>query len=644
MTYYGWLNTSDVHLHRFDLLILDGTDVTLVEQYDFVEMAREGGAEVYMYLSEADRPVGLGSSYRVWVAEGEGLLNERVLGWRKYVMELISRYSGRVDGVFLDECDPAYFTDDLNPSNPLVRAFDESLRLFVSHAHSLGLKVFINGVRAYAGYGDYYLWESWGSTWRDGRYRYVSDFFKLAEAKNPYDWINGYAKWRYLKEHGLLNRTIAHSYADPSDLSMIMFDYLFARAMGLAGWSFANIENFAMGGGLPPMPIIPLGSPIDPQPSMELERGVVSRAFTGGIVEVYVGKGEYRLELPYKLEARSIAVDGDLSDWEENIGCAPGGSVAGLDIAGCGYLGNGHHSFFYIKVSEPLEGNGWWIFIDHDLNPETGYRNPDIGVVGADYLAEIYLSGGGMVGRYNEKTGWFDSEAFIYVSVGGGGMVVEAALPGRYIALEGSRIWFATITRDWEPGDVEPEGGVEVRQTFQPIPPVYYSRRFCERPEDLLAWGRFTSGGGYAIELNGSPPKTIKLFLRISPDTALVKMDSTFLRRVGDCGSLDIGSWCVKPHKDGLFLYTLAIGGRGEVVIEPGGTTVTQASPGSWTSQQGTETSVRTTFTTTATGTPTSASVTTVEGVTRWMYIVVVIVVVLGAAALVAVERFLKRT
>jgi hypothetical protein len=76
-------------------------------------------------------------------------------------------------GVFLDMCDPSYFTNDLNRDKDYVDKFTQGIQNLAEYAHNKGLLAFINGVMGYAGYGDYYLWEDYVDTYSENEHKYT---------------------------------------------------------------------------------------------------------------------------------------------------------------------------------------------------------------------------------------------------------------------------------------------------------------------------------------------------------------------------------------------------------------------------------------------------------------------------------------
>lgn len=311
VVYYGWLNTSNLPSIDVDVVVVAGTGRVLPggDDYGVVRLLRSRGVEVYAYLhGPGDEPVGLGSSYRAMVVEnGSGTLGERFRHWLGYIEGLVSRYAGAVDGVFLDECDPSYFADE--PVGAYVSYFTRGLGEVAAYAHSLGLKVFINGVMGYAAYGDYYLWEDYVDYATPSGYRAVAGFLRRANYSSPLEWVNGLSRYLYLAEHGLLGRTLAVSFADPRAPETIRWakaGYALARIMGLAGWGYANRDYYAEGGPVPAglVDAEEYGPPVS-GPGFEEEKQAAWRAFAAGTVYVDYTHASVEENLVYR-ESRVV--------------------------------------------------------------------------------------------------------------------------------------------------------------------------------------------------------------------------------------------------------------------------------------------------------------------------------------------------
>ncbi|MHC1574381.1 MAG: DUF2341 domain-containing protein [Candidatus Methanogasteraceae archaeon] len=219
--YYGWLNVSSVNWAESGLELIIVHDDNPAE----IQNVRGFGVDVYYYIS-------LGSTYRDSPDKD---------AWEQDVTDSIDAHCSYVDGFFWDEVDPGYYGDNCKSD------FDERLTRINNYVHSNGKKTIANGVRYYAVHcgSDYYLWESFMSTFTPGPiYGYV-DFFNRPADNNPYNWTNNIAKWEYLRDNDVLGKTLAHSYGDPSDDDMSIYDYIAARVLGLKGYGYMDSNNFA---------------------------------------------------------------------------------------------------------------------------------------------------------------------------------------------------------------------------------------------------------------------------------------------------------------------------------------------------------------------------------------------------------------
>jgi|GEM_PF-6758963 len=220
-TYYGWLNASSVNWAESGLELIVVHDDNPAE----IQSVRDSGVDVYYYAA-------LGSTY----------LNSPDKGaWEQGITDSIDAHCSYVDGFFWDEVDPGYYGESCKSD------FDERLTRINNHVHSNGKKTIANGVRYYAVHcgSDYYLWESFMSTFTTGpTYSYV-DFFNRPADNNPYNWTNDIVKWEYLRDNGVLDKTLAHSYGDPSDDDKSIYDYIAARVLGLKGYGYMDSNNFA---------------------------------------------------------------------------------------------------------------------------------------------------------------------------------------------------------------------------------------------------------------------------------------------------------------------------------------------------------------------------------------------------------------
>ncbi len=394
--YYGWLNTSNILELRVDIAVVAGSTRIFAGggDYDIVQWLRGNGTEVYAYLHNGDTPVGMGSSFNVTVyTNNTGTLQQRVSYWKSYIESLIDNYVGVVDGIFLDECDPGYF-GVIDPANQYLQAFSQALADIVAYAHSRGLKVFVNGVRAYASLGDYYLWEEFVAVYNTTTGEYVLDTsFYNTNSTNPYEWVNGIAKYNYLKANDLLGKTIALSLANHTTLDNALYGYYMARILGLAGWAFSPWNIYASGGTIYTVKAIDPGPPIS-GPVFNTVQGRATRYFTAG--EVSVDLYAPSIKIPFK--PLDIDVDGEPNEYTLNTTGIAGSSTT---INAYGYLATPSSLHVYVNAtwSTPSTGGLIHLYIDYDNNTSTGYS---IYGVGADYLVEIQASG---YAYYAEYTG-----------------------------------------------------------------------------------------------------------------------------------------------------------------------------------------------------------------------------------------------
>ncbi|WP_338251762.1 hypothetical protein [Pyrodictium abyssi] len=451
--YYGWLSTSNLPDIDVDVLVVAGTSRILPGggDYDVVQLLRSRGVEVYAYLHmPGDRPVGLGSSFREMVAENTtGTLEERYLYWLSYIEGLVDRYVGVVDGVFLDECDPAYFTSSLD--SVYVEYFTRGIGEIAGYAHSRGLKVFINGVMGYAAYGDYYLWEDYvvGYDPSAGGYYLIPGFLRQTSYTSPLEWVNGLSRYLYLAEHGLLDRTLAVTFADPErpeTLEWARMAYALARIMGLGGWGYADIYYYA-GGGPVPADIVEAreyGPPVS-SPVIDEETQTAWRAFAASTVYVDYGSAAVDEALAYEPE---VTVDGYGGEYWNILGGPVYGSATTLECLGMVPAGGGGLGVYAEwDAVEASSGGLLHVYIDSDGSAETGYS---VYGVGADYLVEVYTDGTAWLYSYTGSgTDWSwapEAEApAAVVQTPDGGYAAELLIQGVGLEPGVSRIVVATV-------------------------------------------------------------------------------------------------------------------------------------------------------------------------------------------------------
>ncbi len=478
--YYGWLNTArNLPTISFDILVFAGSVSNLSTWLSILEELHSKGVQLYVYLHDnSGNPIGLGETFKTMVVDNSsGTLEQRVAYWKSFIEGLIREYAawsdshGRIlTGVFLDECDPSYF-GYTNPSNTYVKEFSEALKQIVSYAHSLGLKVFINGVRAYASLGDYYLWEDFVATYNPstGSYSLDTSFF-TSSSTNPYQWVNGLAKYEYLKQHNLLSRTIALSYADPSHLSYAIAAYYAARVLGLAGWAFAPGDIYANGGDVLTAPVYEVGQPLTP-PSIDPSAGTVSRLFTVGNVTVNILSASVKLPFSY---VPGVQLDGYLDPCYTTFTSASAGTYS--KIALYGYTATPQHLYILVEStwsSIPTTDGVLHIYIDSDGDSSTGYS---IYGIGADYLVEVYADGTAHLYNYSGSGttwSWSDLGAIPIREVASGSTLrIEVELPSTVYTLGKTRIVIATVY-SWNDDSVT--SVFTVSRLYVPTPTIFDS-------------------------------------------------------------------------------------------------------------------------------------------------------------------------
>ncbi len=283
--YYGWLNTSNILDYNIDILVVDDSYRIFPNgpDHQIIKEAMRRGIEVYAYLhDDSDNPIGLGSYYNK-VVSGEINYSSFV----KNIEKWIAKYKGLVTGIFLDECDPGYF-GITSPNDKYLKPFNKALKNITRYAHRIGLRVFINGVRAYAYLGDYYLWEDFIAIYSNNTYTIDKNFYTIDNStlKNPYIWVNGLTKYYFLKQNKTLNKTIALSYADASNIHNAVYAYYMARILGLKGWGFAPIDVYSWGEAIYPLNVYETGPPIT-EPVIDRSKNASYRIFILGNISVY---------------------------------------------------------------------------------------------------------------------------------------------------------------------------------------------------------------------------------------------------------------------------------------------------------------------------------------------------------------------
>ncbi|MEA1907702.1 MAG: PKD domain-containing protein, partial [Euryarchaeota archaeon] len=243
LVYYGQLNYSGLNVNWSE----SGLEMVMLRDNNEgeIQKVRDAGVDVYYYIV-------LGSSYNDSIDKD---------AWQQDVTDEMNATFGYVDGYLWDELSPGYY-DRVNHSNyhnvsyiPFSAAIDFNKRLdqLNDHAHDNGKKTVANGVRYYAVYNgsDYYMWESFVSTYNCTAspiyYRY-DDFFQRPTWTNThYTWVNGIERWEYLRDNDVLHKTLVHSFGDPLDDNKSIYNYIASRVLGLKGFSYADVDNFANG-------------------------------------------------------------------------------------------------------------------------------------------------------------------------------------------------------------------------------------------------------------------------------------------------------------------------------------------------------------------------------------------------------------
>ncbi|WFO74690.1 hypothetical protein J4526_06300 [Desulfurococcaceae archaeon MEX13E-LK6-19] len=439
--YYGWVNTSNLLDIDFDILVFSGADIILTNQYDVIDALRTRSVEVYAYLHEGNTPVGLGSSFKSMVVDGGQSLSD----WVAYIEGIIDRYIGLVDGVFLDECDPRYF-GTTNPDDPLLQEFNQGLQQIVDYAKNKGLKVFVNGVRAYASLGDYYLWENFVAIYdRDtGTYTIDQNFFTTT-SNNPYEWVNGIAKYNYLKENNLLSKTIALSYADITCLDNAKYGYYMARILGLGGWAFAPGDVYANGGNVLELDIYETGPAIT-DPVIDTQNNFVSRVFTSGEIMIDYSTTPPTLILPSTF--KPVRLDAQALEYDNLDTTTLTGTATSIEALA--YLITPKGLYLYVKASySGLTDVILHIYIDYDGDSTTGYGGK--GNYGADYMVEVHNeSNEALLWEYTGTGGWdwswnlIDSVKMVNIT-NGNTLSFEFIIPLQYITSNVSYLSVATV-------------------------------------------------------------------------------------------------------------------------------------------------------------------------------------------------------
>ena len=504
--YYGWLNTSNLLDLDFDILVFSGA--TSSEKNAMIPVLQElknRGVEIYAYLHEGANPIGLGSSFNDLVVNNGKTVDE----WKNYIKQLVNDLIGNytvngellIDGVFLDECDPSYF-GTTDPNNPNLQSFTQALKEIVNYIHSKGLKVFINGVRAYAHLGDYYLWESFVAVYNDQTNDYIIDpnFFNTDNG-NPYEWENGIAKYYWLKGNNTLDKTIALSYANLSSLNNAKLAYYVARILGLAGWAYAPHNIYAPGGRVTLLDVYEVGPAIS-DPVISTSTKTLSRFFLVGNITVDLSTNTLTLPFTYK----TIRLDLNPTEYENTL--AATGSSSRINLFG--YLATQRGLQVYVEATwntppSPLEGL-LHIYIDYDGDSSTGFTG--IGGYGAEYLVEIYTNGDAILHEYTGAgSDWkwreIQTVQILMASTSATDYKVELLIPTNVYQVGTSRISIATIV-SWND---------DAYITQQPIDNVEPVLTIYDKPTQVLQYGpvikEITLTNTYAKIIADAPTGTL---------------------------------------------------------------------------------------------------------------------------------------
>ena len=384
LIYYGWV-TSDLPFHNYDILVF--ADCNVERAKPVYQTLVSQGKEVYLYLHEncdtSPTPVGLGSDY-----------NADPSNFQAHVQSLIDWYAtnfgSSITGLFFDECEPGYWDGNCRAglSDPKTQDFASKLQSLISYAHSKGYKVFLNGVRGFASYGDYYLWESFGTTWDCATPYCYADLQDATDKDYPFCFIMSKYKYYYLRDNNLLDKTVGHAYWDPSDMDSVSH-YLvsLARLFGLRGISISDQANMTREMVYKAW-IYKLGRRISYSESGDLFSG----HFTNGSVSVDVSTHAATISVDTGVDVYDINTDLpviDVSDAypvEETYQIAAG-SGTGLTYAGTaeGWEGTGVAA----EVYQGIDGDEFFhAYFDTDLNGATGYLPAN----GAEYMVECPLN------------------------------------------------------------------------------------------------------------------------------------------------------------------------------------------------------------------------------------------------------------
>jgi len=272
---YAWLNCTYLNWSESGLELVMVADSNEAE----IGAVQDAGVKVYYYIA-------LGCSYNDSEDKDE---------WYANITAKMDSHN-YTDGFVWDELDPGYF----DPYYGCIGGtgnktkFDAYLEQLNAHAHNnLSKKTVANGVRYYANHcgSDYYMWESFMSSYHGNVTSpdyYYGDFFNTTGVEDDANiWINGIKKYEYLRDNGVLNKTLVHSFGEPDDDDKSIYDYIASRVLGVKGFSYVDSINFASGN-----VIIAEGLKWDlgtrMNYSVDAGAGTLSGRFTNGYVTDYV--------------------------------------------------------------------------------------------------------------------------------------------------------------------------------------------------------------------------------------------------------------------------------------------------------------------------------------------------------------------
>lgn len=442
-------------------------------------------------------------------------------------------------GVFFDEVEPVYY----NPSGDAEqeRAFEHTLWEVISYAHSKGLEVFINGVRYYASFGDWYLWESFATTWsgdvNSPTYSIVDFFAGTAGSEDLKTWIATWEKWYYLYSHGLMHKVIGHSYMDISNRDWVEYAYLMAMALGLGGLAFGYANNMAATGW--ELPAVPAG--ITFYRYVDYDSGILAFVSTSVLAMIDVHQSAADNTPHYyvqyaddyaSLTAWYKVLDASFDDWDSSNSVVRTVTDESMDVeivelADAWIYG---YAYFKIKVkssSDPLYNV--YLFIDSDKDVSTGVQKWTWGgyighgtepSIGAEVMLEYFGSTDGVRVLFSTSTdgSWSWADVYSLDAVGEGASYYDSA--NGYLYLE-FRVPYALIgstdfnylvvgtgtNYDYEPGNGDNvcDGTYNHALSEDQMPSLSFVSRGIDL-HDSRRWDSITISNG------GSPVGLVKMF------------------------------------------------------------------------------------------------------------------------------------